>query len=156
MKMTRPPFLATAFLAATLFAAASVQASSKEIIYRWYDSNGTPYYSTTPPEGVMYEKVVRSSVNTVDNGRSSDNSPDETAEERNKAAKTDKYTKQLNRLKEEQTESCAQARKNKETLLNNHRIQMTDKNGTVYTLSHEQKLKEIQKADEGIQEYCVD
>ena len=139
------------FILATIIATASLSASA-DSVYRWMDSNGTPHYSKEPPAGVEYQTITTSSVSTVDRG-SPEEQPKEEARSRD-SGNDKEYSEQLGKLARQQQESCGKARSNRDNLLNNHRIQMRDADGNLRTLSHEEKMEQLKRADEAIQEYC--
>ncbi len=144
MKRTFPSFLLAAALTVL-----SASAFSSETVYRWVDSKGTPHFSKKPPENVKYETIHTTAVNTADRNESS-------REDQSQKTDTvdDKYSEQFSKLAKQQKESCRKAKENRQSLLNNHRIQMKDADGNVRTLTHEEKLEQIQRADKGIQDYC--
>ena len=144
---TITPFLLIAALTAGFTTAANAT------IYKWTDSEGTVHFGKQPPPpGVSFSEVKTAKPKSADS-RQPGSAP---AVDSRENGQLDKYDAQLQRLARQQQEACSKARANKERLLNNHRIQMRDADGNVRTLSHEEKLEQIQRADEGIQEYCQD
>lgn len=145
---TITPFLLIAALTVGFNAAAS------QTIYKWTDSNGTVHFGKQPPPPGVSFSEIKTAKSKSPNNRQQESSTDNANTRDN--GQLDKYDQQLQRLAKQQKEACNKAKANKERLLNNHRIQMRDADGNVRTLSHEEKLEQIQRADEGIQEYCQD
>ncbi|WP_281646347.1 DUF4124 domain-containing protein [Parendozoicomonas sp. Alg238-R29] len=133
--------------------AATFNASAQDTVYKWTDSNGTVHFGKQPPEDAEFTQFKTTKVNTAD-GRHTERSESEREPRSAESSKTEEYDQQLSKLAKQQQEACRKATENKERLLSSHRIQMKDADGTVRTLSHEEKLEQLKRADEGIQEYC--
>ncbi|CAM3460726.1 DUF4124 domain-containing protein [Parendozoicomonas haliclonae] len=143
--------LSSLLLAAVLCSAGASIATANDTVYRWIDDKGTPHYSKQPPVGVQYEVIKTTKARAPQE-------QEETREEDSRSAAAepqDKYAEQLNRLARQQNESCQRAKQNKERLLNNHRIQITEADGSLRTLSYDEKMEQLKKTDEAIQEYCT-
>ncbi|MTI12852.1 DUF4124 domain-containing protein [Sansalvadorimonas verongulae] len=144
---------ATALLLAAVVSA-GFSFAAHATIYKWTDSDGTVHFGKQPPPQGTEFSEIKSPRNKAPLQAESPAST-KPASESTVQEDMDKYNEQLNRLAEQQREACNRATENKERLLNNHRIQMRDENGNVRTLTYEEKLQQLQRADEGIQEYCV-
>ena len=122
-----------------------------DAIYRWIDKNGNPHFTRTPPpEDSNYEEVEGNDIEPeyIDQEFTDKPQPKKelTAEE--------KYGDQLQQLQKEKKKACQQAKRNKQHLLNKHRIRMKQTDGSTKMLTHEEKLKQLEMADEAIKANC--
>ena len=141
--------LITLLSAITTFAL--VGAAHADSIYRWIDKNGNPHFTRTPPpENADYDEVEGSS--TKPDGEESE--PDASEESDKELTAEEKYADQLAKLQKQKKQACKQAKKNKQYLLNKHKIRMKQSDGSTKTLSHQEKIKQLEMADEAIQANC--
>ncbi|MCL6271753.1 DUF4124 domain-containing protein [Sansalvadorimonas sp. 2012CJ34-2] len=128
--------------------------ASADSIYRWIDKNGNPHFTRTPPpEDSEYEEVEGSEIESTYIDQETGEGEPPTKSEKELSVE-DKYSEQLNRLQKEKEKACQQARKNKEYLLNKHRIRMRHADGSSKMLSHNEKLKQLEIADDAIKANC--
>ena len=135
-------------LIAALLISISFSSWTDEALYRWYDSEGVVHFGKKPPRHAEYETLQKNKVNAV--SRESDSQYEDEGE----TEESDEYSEQLDKLAQQQKETCERAKNNKSRLLSSHTIRMKDAEGNVQVLSREEKLEQLKRADEAIKEYC--
>ncbi len=131
----------------------SFNASASSTVYRWVDEKGVTHFGKQPPPtGTSHQTIKTRETSTQRPSPDESLSPRSSKNEENKVP--DEYSKQLQKLAQQNDDSCQRSKTNKQTLLNNHRVRLQGSDGNARVLSHEEKLQELQKADEAIKAFC--
>ncbi len=129
-----------------------------ENIYRWIDEQGNPHFTRTPPTTSAFDEVENGTIQPIeeveDNEETEEASTDDGQPPKNELTTEEKYSKQLDKLQDQKKQACEQARKNKQYLLNKHRIRMKQTDGSIKTLTREEKLRQLDAADQAIKANC--
>lgn len=138
------PLAAT--LGAALILASTAQAADS---YKWTDDNGQVQYTQIPPKDRPYETIkVRVKQPEVQADRPSSSKKDDDGT----AAKGEVAVAKAEA--EKMARNCDMAKQNKELLTTAAKIRMTDKDGTPYHLTDEQRKQKLQATEIQIQSYC--
>ena len=127
----------------------SHEALGSDDIYRWVDKKGNYHFGSIPPEDAEAEAIKPTYTQPI-----TTKSQDSDQPESNDDKTTNEYDKQLKKLRKQYETLCEKAKANKESMLKNHRITMINSDGESQVLSHEQKLEQLRKTDQQIQQYC--
>ena len=125
-----------------------------EQIYRWKDANGTVHFGTKPPEAFKGNVEGMEKPNATGSEKSSTPANNDLNTPPAASQNSAEYEEQLRQLDTEKREACDRALANRKSLLNSHRIQIKQADGTYRMLSHEEKLEQLRDADEAITAYC--
>ncbi len=140
-------WLCTALMALTLVGAAA----SAETFYKWQDAEGVTHYGALPPIGVEAEPV-----NTrTGSGTAAVTPAPAVAEPRQEQ---EAFAEQLDATRKardaELAKACADARAARLSFEAKHRIRLKQADGSYKMLSQEEKMAEIEKIDQQIEDYC--
>jgi len=113
-------------------------------LYKWVDSEGNVHYSQKRPHDKQYKRL-KEPAPAPDNSKSPYSST-------NKTIKKDAVTTETAKNKKLRDLNCARAKKHLNTYQVYLRIQ--GKDGTVREIGDEERAKEIQKAQQGISDFC--
>lgn len=127
-----------------VFLSLLVSTSISAATYKWTDDNGNVVYSQQPPKDGPYKVIkglkhsLRSSSSTDEGGSSEKNAPSTLAETAEK--------------EEEKKHNCEAAKNNLTLVKTYDRIKNED--GSITTLTPEEKQKQIKEAEDQIRLFC--
>ncbi len=139
-------WISVVLMALTLAATQAVA----DTYYKWQDDAGVTHYGALPPPGVDALPVSTRTGSTP--------SAPAVAAQPVASQSQQEFQEQLQQTKAarkaEMAKACEQARKARLNFEAKHRIRLKQADGSYKMLSHEEKMAEIEKLDEQINDYC--
>lgn len=132
-----------------LAAGASAAVSQAATYYRWVDDEGVPHYTSTPPQGVISEKVNMGSGRAPVSDTPSSATHDETDQGQPQPA-DQTTTAQTSANKA----YCEKARQRLQTLQSGRRLRMSTEDGGFRYLNEEDIQREIAETQKNMDESC--
>lgn len=135
----------------------TVTATAQQFIYKWTDEQGMVQYSELPPpQGVKYEKVLKSAGAITGTEAALSNRQEKEKEElaREEARQKEEAEQAQKQAEEVRVKNCEIARKNVQVLQGDAQVVKTDAKGNKVALDAEQRAMELQKAQKDADYFC--
>ena len=140
------------FITSLLFSL--IMASASAATYKWFDENGNVVYSQQPPEGRPYEtvKTTKPSSTSLRPTPAESSFMAEKQRESEEAKRVSDIQQDVAKAEKMRAQNCEAARHNLEVYTAFRRT--TNEKGEVVRMDDNERAAGIEKAKEGIKEFC--
>ena len=132
--------------------------ASDDIIYYWLDKAGVPKYSETPPrDGQKYQTILPKVTSSHNPEKAKEHIKNQQAQQqsrREKRLNQHEQHQQSIASAEIRVKNCGIVTKRLNSLKSQSRVSLQHSDGSIQTLSEEQRLEQIQIAQSQASQYC--